>query len=163
MGSNGWALGKDKSEGGRGMVVANPHFPWEGELKLWESHLTVPGQLNIYGVGLLGVPAVLIGFNENVAWTHTFSYGQRMTLYRLPLVEGKPTTYKYDGAEREIIASRTKGWVDAKDLAEVNRLLGRALQLLHKPRSGARDKLIAVTVVMAPLPVKPSRRGQDED
>lgn len=68
-----------------------------------------------------------------------------------------------DGEEREIIASRTKGWVDGKDLAEINRLLGRALQLLHKPRSGARDKLIAVTVVMAPLPVKPSRRGQDED
>ncbi|WP_307734763.1 acylase [Pyxidicoccus parkwayensis] len=100
VGSNGWAVGKDKSEGGRGMVVANPHFPWEGELKLWESQLTVPGQLNIYGVGLLGVPAVLIGFNENVAWTHTFSSGQRMTLYRLPLVDGKPTTYKYDGAER---------------------------------------------------------------
>jgi acyl-homoserine-lactone acylase len=104
VGSNGWALGKDKSEGGRGMVVANPHFPWEGELKLWESHLTVPGQMNIYGVGLLGVPAVLIGFNENVAWTHTFSSGQRMTLYKLPLVAGKATTYKYDGGEREMTA-----------------------------------------------------------
>ena len=102
VGSNGWALGKDRTEGGRGMVVANPHFPWEGELKLWESHLTVPGQLNVYGVGLLGVPAVLIGFNENVAWTHTFSYGQRMTLYKLSLVPGKPTTYKYDGGEREM-------------------------------------------------------------
>lgn len=68
-----------------------------------------------------------------------------------------------DGPEREICASRTKGWVDSKDLAEINRLLGRALQLLHKPRSAARDKLIAVTVVIAPLPVKPSRRGQDED
>ncbi|MCY1014925.1 acylase [Pyxidicoccus sp. MSG2] len=105
VGSNGWALGKDKSEGGRGMVVANPHFPWEGELKLWESHLTVPGVMNVYGVGLLGVPAVLIGFNENVAWTHTFSSGQRMTLYKLPLVAGKPTTYKYDGGEREMTAT----------------------------------------------------------
>ncbi|WP_164016906.1 penicillin acylase family protein [Pyxidicoccus trucidator] len=100
VGSNGWALGKDKTTTGRGMVVANPHFPWEGELKLWESHLTVPGQLNVYGVGLMGVPAVLIGFNENVAWTHTFSSGQRMTLYRLPLVPGKPTSYMYEGQER---------------------------------------------------------------
>ncbi|WP_223753250.1 penicillin acylase family protein [Myxococcus sp. RHSTA-1-4] len=102
VGSNGWALGKDKSAGGRGMVVANPHFPWEGELKLWESQLTVPGELNVYGVGLLGVPAVLIGFNENVAWTHTFSFGQRMTLYRLPLVDGKPTSYWYENQERQM-------------------------------------------------------------
>ena len=25
------------------MLVGNPHFPWEGELRLWESHVTVPG------------------------------------------------------------------------------------------------------------------------
>ncbi|HZI11874.1 MAG TPA: penicillin acylase family protein [Myxococcus sp.] len=104
VGSNGWAIGADRSETGHGMVVANPHFPWEGELKLWESQLTVPGQLNIYGVGLLGVPAVLIGFNDNVAWTHTFSAGQRMTLYGLQLVPGKPTTYLYNGQEREMVA-----------------------------------------------------------
>ncbi len=106
VGSNGWALGREKSAGGGGMVVANPHFPWEGELKLWESHLTVPGEMNVYGVGLLGVPAVLIGFNENVAWTHTFSFGQRMTLYRLPLVPGKPTTYLYEGQERQMTAHK---------------------------------------------------------
>jgi acyl-homoserine-lactone acylase len=104
VGSNGWAIGAQKSETGHGMVVANPHFPWEGELKLWESHLTVPGQLNVYGVGLMGVPAVLIGFNDNVAWTHTFSAGQRMTMYGLRLVPGKPTSYYYDGQEREMIA-----------------------------------------------------------
>lgn len=104
VGSNGWAIGADRSETGHGMVVANPHFPWEGELKLWESHLTVPGQLDVYGVGLLGVPAVLIGFNNNVAWTHTFSSGQRMTLYALQLVPGKPTSYVYGNTEREMIA-----------------------------------------------------------
>ncbi|ATB47256.1 penicillin acylase family protein [Corallococcus macrosporus] len=102
VGSNGWAIGRDRSASGHGMVVANPHFPWEGELKLWESHLTVPGELDIYGVGLLGVPAVLIGFNNDVAWTHTFSSGQRMTLYGLRLVPGKPTSYVYDGEEREM-------------------------------------------------------------
>ncbi|GHG72597.1 acylase [Comamonas sp. JC664] len=102
VGSNGWAIGRDRSATGHGMVVANPHFPWEGELKLWESHLTVPGQLDVYGVGLLGVPAVLIGFNKDIAWTHTFSSGQRMTLYGLRLVPGKPTTYLYDGEEREM-------------------------------------------------------------
>lgn len=102
FGSNGWALGADKSAAGGGMVVANPHFPWTGELKLWESHLTVPGQIDVYGVGLMGVPAVLIGFNQHVAWTHTFSAGNRFTFYKLSLVPGKPTTYLYDGQPREM-------------------------------------------------------------
>ncbi len=104
IGSNGWALGGARTESGAGMVVANPHFPWEGELKLWESHVTVPGLLNVYGVGLMGVPGALIGFNEHVGWTHTFSEGQRFNIYSLTLVEGDPTSYLYDGEPREMEA-----------------------------------------------------------
>jgi acyl-homoserine-lactone acylase len=97
LGSNGWALGKDLTENGHGMLLGNPHFPWEGELRLWESHLTVPGELDVYGVGLIGVPGVLIGFNEGMAWTHTVSDGQRFTAYLLNLVPGDPTSYYVDG------------------------------------------------------------------
>ncbi|PTL85496.1 acylase [Vitiosangium sp. GDMCC 1.1324] len=104
LASNGWALGAERSANRRGMVLANPHFPWEGELRLWESHLTVPGQLDVYGVSLLGVPGVLIGFNKDVAWTHTFSSGSRFTAYLLQLVPGKPTTYVYEGQERQMTA-----------------------------------------------------------
>lgn len=104
FGSNGWAIGGARSASGGGMVVANPHFPWEGELKLWESHVTVPEQLNVYGVGLMGVPGALIGFNDNIGWTHTFSEGQRFTLYQLQLVEGDPTSYLVDGEARKMEA-----------------------------------------------------------
>ena len=78
------------------MLIANPHFPWEGEKRLWESQLTLTtGEMNVYGVGLTGVPGVLIGFNEHVAWTHTVSAGYRMTLYELALTPGDPTSYQY--------------------------------------------------------------------
>lgn len=100
--SNGWAIGSARSEGGRGMLVANPHYPWVGSNRFWEKHLTIPGQLNVYGVGLLGSPGVSIGFNEAVAWTHTVSAGKRFTLYTLDLVPGNPTRYLYDGKEREM-------------------------------------------------------------
>ncbi|MEZ4428734.1 MAG: penicillin acylase family protein [Nannocystaceae bacterium] len=107
IGSNGWALGKERTASGRGMVLANPHFPWEGELRLWESHVTIPDELNIYGVSLLGVPAINIGFNEDVAWTHTFSQeGQRMIIYMLDLVPGDPTRYYY-GDEERAMSSQT--------------------------------------------------------
>ncbi len=98
--SNGWALGSERTESGRGMLIANPHYPWVGSNRFWEKHLTIPGELDVYGVGLLGSPGVSIGFNRAVAWTHTVSAGKRFTAYTLDLVPGKPTVYLYDGQER---------------------------------------------------------------
>lgn len=102
IGSNGWAIGKARSATGRGMVLANPHFPWVGELRLWESHVTIPDQVDLYGVALMGVPGVNIGFNEHVAWTHTFSQSQRFSIYTLDLDPLDPTSYLYDGASRKM-------------------------------------------------------------
>jgi acyl-homoserine-lactone acylase len=100
--SNGWAIGADRSTSGGGMLVANPHFPWEGELRFWEVQLTVPGTTDIYGVQLSGVPGIGIGFNEDFGWTHTVSAGNRFTAYSLDLVPGSPTTYRYGDEEREM-------------------------------------------------------------
>ena len=106
LGSNGWAIGRDASESGGGILLANPHFPWEGEKRLWESQLTLTtGELNVYGATLSGVPGVLIGFNDHVAWTHTVSAGYRMTLYELRLVPGDPTSYVYGDTTRAMTSS----------------------------------------------------------
>lgn len=105
-GSNGWALGGDATASGGGMVLANPHFPWGGEARFWECHLTVPGRFDVYGVSLLGAPGVQMGFNRNLAWTHTFSKGHRFTVYRERLVHGAPTEYVHGAATREM-TSRT--------------------------------------------------------
>jgi acyl-homoserine-lactone acylase len=103
-GSNGWALGRDRSASGAGMLLANPHFPWEREQRFWEVHLTVPGAAEIYGAQLSGLPGIGIGFNRDVAWTHTVSSGSRFTAYRLDLVPGRPTTYRWEGGERAMTA-----------------------------------------------------------
>ncbi len=103
MASNGWAVGRDLVEGGEGAVlVANPHFPWEGELRFWEVHLTVPGELDIYGANLTGVPGIGIGFTENFAWTHTVSAGARFTAYTLTLDPQNATWYLLDGESVEM-------------------------------------------------------------
>ena len=98
--SNAWALGADRSAAGTGMLVANPHFPWEGGLRFWESHVTIPGELDAYGAGLIGAPLIQIGFNDAVAWSHTVSAGNRFTAYSLDLVPGDATAYYYDGEVR---------------------------------------------------------------
>ncbi|HET8929856.1 MAG TPA: penicillin acylase family protein, partial [Acidimicrobiales bacterium] len=102
--SNGWAFGRDATAGGGGLVVANPHFPWYGEARFWECHLTIPGELDVYGVSLIGIPGVQIGFNETLGWTHTFSRGNRFTLYRLDLAADDPTRYRFGDEERTMTA-----------------------------------------------------------
>ena len=102
--SNGWGIGRDLAESGRGMLIANPHYPWVGSNRFWEKHLTVPGDLDVYGVGLVGIPGVAIGFNDAVAWTHTVSAGERFTLYSVDLVPGDPTRYRYGDEDRQMTA-----------------------------------------------------------
>ena len=129
MGSNGWAVGADKSDSGRGMLVANPHFPWEGALRFYESHLTVPGDFDAYGATLLGLPLVSIGFNEHVAWTHTFSASSRFVIYRMKLVEGEPTKYLYGGETRDMIARPYS--IDVKQADGTLAVVERTLYFTH--------------------------------
>jgi acyl-homoserine-lactone acylase len=100
--SNGWAIGSEMSAEDGGLLLANPHFPWEGELRFWEVHLTVPDEIDVYGVALSGMPGVQLGFNEHIAWTHTVSAGRRFTVYSLDLVEDEPTRYVYGDEERDM-------------------------------------------------------------
>lgn len=104
IGSNGWAIGRDRSESGSGMILSNPHFPWEGELKWYESHLTVPGYLDVHGVSLYGVVLLNIGFNTEFAWTHTVSAARKFTIYQLHLVDGDPLKYHYGDEIRDLTA-----------------------------------------------------------
>lgn len=105
MGSNGWGLGSEKTENGMGMVLGNPHFPHTGNLRFWQFHTTIPGHLNVMGGSLMGLPgAVNIGFNENVAWTHTFSTAEHFVVYQLQLdsSDASGLTHSVDGNKRTI-------------------------------------------------------------
>ncbi|HEX2011092.1 MAG TPA: penicillin acylase family protein, partial [Roseateles sp.] len=98
IGSNGYGLGKGVTQSGAGIVMGNPHFPWWGALRLHQLHLTIPGQYDVMGATLLGAPVPLIGFNKDVAWTHTFTDDNRFTLFQLKLDPADPTRYQVDGA-----------------------------------------------------------------
>lgn len=64
-----------------------------------------------------------------------------------------------EGPLRTLWASRTTGWVDARDLAEINDLLTRLSDLVQRPRGDRAGQLIALSWVLAPLAVRPARRG----
>jgi acyl-homoserine-lactone acylase len=103
-GSNAYGLGSEATRSGGGMVLGNPHFPWDGPERFYQTHLTIPGKLNVTGGSLFGVPLVLIGHTDKMAWSHTVSTAFRFVIYELKLVPGSPTTYLHDGQPREMTA-----------------------------------------------------------
>ena len=101
-GSNGLALGSDATQNGGGLLLGNPHQPWFGAGAWYEAHLTIPGVYDVAGAALHGYPFIAIGFNKDLAWTHTVSLANRFSLYELKLNPDNPLQYDYDGEWRDI-------------------------------------------------------------
>ncbi|MGW7440396.1 penicillin acylase family protein [Streptomyces sp. NPDC054849] len=97
MGSNAVAFAGSTTASGRGLLLGNPHYPWQGGRRFWQSQQTIPGELNVSGGSLLGTTVVNIGFNEKVAWSHTVATGTPVNLHQLTLDPADPTVYLVDG------------------------------------------------------------------
>ncbi|OZI35100.1 hypothetical protein CAL29_14820 [Bordetella genomosp. 10] len=97
IGSNGIALGSEATGVAHGLLLGNPHWFWTGPDRFYQAQLTIPGQIDVGGVSFLGVPVIMIGFNNAVAWTHTVSAARRFGLYELRRPAGDPGHYLVDG------------------------------------------------------------------
>ncbi|MDP9182424.1 MAG: penicillin acylase family protein [Actinomycetota bacterium] len=106
IGSNAVALGSGATANGHGLLLGNPHFPWVGSERFFQSHLTIPGEMDVAGGSLLGVPLINIGHTAHMAWSHTVSTAYRFTPFQETLVPGDPTSYLYDGVPTKM-TSRT--------------------------------------------------------
>ncbi len=112
IGSNAVGLGSEATSTGKGLLYGNPHFPWSGSERFFQSQLTIPGKINVSGGSLLGTPVVLIGHTQNLAWSHTVSTARRFNFFQERLVAGNPTAYLVDGKQMEM--DRTKVTVAVK-------------------------------------------------
>ncbi|MFJ1606219.1 penicillin acylase family protein [Streptomyces sp. NPDC088253] len=97
MGSNAVAFSGAATANGRGLLLGNPHYPWQGGRRFWQSQQTIPGELNVAGGALLGSTTVSIGHNARMAWSHTVATGVTLSLHQLTLDPADPTTYLVDG------------------------------------------------------------------
>lgn len=102
FGSNATAIGGAATTTGKGMLLGNPHFPWRGRYRFTQQHLTIPGRYNVAGASLIGSPVINIGWNNDVAWSHTVSTAYRFTPYEYHSTGG--TSYVTDACRR---SSRT--------------------------------------------------------
>ena len=104
FGSNAVAFGSALTASGRGLLFGNPHYPWHGSSRFHLIHLTLPGELDVMGVSLLTTSRVSIGFNRDIAWSHTVSTALRSTFYELSLHPDDPLRYRYGDGYRALEA-----------------------------------------------------------
>ncbi|MDW8042471.1 MAG: penicillin acylase family protein [Nitrososphaerota archaeon] len=98
VGSNNWVVSPRLSATGGPMLADDPHLSLNLPSVWYEVHL-VTGELNVRGVTLPGVPFVIIGFNEHVAWGLTNSQ-IGVTDFYLEKVRGNQ--YSFKGEWREM-------------------------------------------------------------
>ncbi|MGK5546559.1 penicillin acylase family protein [Streptomyces sp. URMC 127] len=123
LGSNAVAFAGSAAANGRGLLLGNPHYPWQGGRRFWQSQQTIPGELNVSGGSLLGMPIVEIGFNERIAWSHTVATGVPASLYELRTAPGDPHAYLVDGRRERMTERKVTVPVRGEDgrTAEVTR------------------------------------------
>lgn len=98
IGSNAYAIGREMTKGGRGVLLGNPHYPWDGVNRFYRTHFIIPGDINIVGISYIGMPMIRIGHTDKLAWSNTVSTARRTGFYELTLNPADPTQYLYEGA-----------------------------------------------------------------
>lgn len=66
-GSNAWAISGQHTASGKPILANDPHLEWGIPSTWYQVHLQAPG-LDVSGVSLPGVPCVIIGHNQRIAW-----------------------------------------------------------------------------------------------
>lgn len=70
IGSNNWVISGAKSTTGFPILCSDPHLGLNLP-SVWIEQQIVTPTINCYGVSIPGVPGILIGFNQHVAWAET--------------------------------------------------------------------------------------------
>jgi penicillin amidase len=94
-GSNAWAVSGAHSAEGKPMVANDPHLSYGIPPTWYLLQLTAPG-LNVSGATLPGLPCVITGHNEQIAWGLTNVQADVMDLYVEQLDE-RSGRYRYKG------------------------------------------------------------------
>jgi len=119
-GSNNWVVDGHKSATGKPLLANDPHLPLQMPSVWYEVHLN-GGGLNVIGVSLPGVPGVIIGHNDRIAWgiTNTMTDGDDLFVERIN--PANPRQYDYGGT-----------WVDGDLVREEIRVRGRREPLVEE-------------------------------
>ncbi|MCF6139004.1 penicillin acylase family protein [Pseudalkalibacillus berkeleyi] len=108
-GSNNWVVSGQKTESGLPILANDPHLGL-GTPSIWyETHLKTD-RLNVSGVIFAGIPGIIVGHNEQIAWGVTNVGPDVQDLYIEKRNPNKPDQflYKNEWEEAEIIKEPIK-------------------------------------------------------
>src|SRR5450432_3169550 len=80
-GSNAWALAGSRTATGKPILANDPHLEFSIPSPWYLVHLMAPG-LDVTGVTIIGLPAVIVGHNDRIAWGATNLQFDVEDLYR---------------------------------------------------------------------------------
>jgi penicillin amidase len=112
--SNNWAVDGTKSATGKPLLASDPHLTLSMPSIWWEMHLDSP-TMKAAGVALPGLPAVVMGHNERIAWGMTAALVDGDDLFVEQVDPADAPRYRQNGkwsrgeVFREEIAVRKRG------------------------------------------------------
>ena len=95
-GSNNWVVAGKRSASGAPLLASDPHIAFNAVSCWYEAHLSGAG-FNLAGAGYIGVPGVIFGRNERVAWGITNNICSQRDLYQEKANPDHPDQFLYDG------------------------------------------------------------------
>ncbi|MHA1688389.1 MAG: penicillin acylase family protein [Promethearchaeota archaeon] len=95
MGSNGWVAGPKKTKSGIVLFAGDPHLPTTNPAIWFLIHLHCP-EFNVIGSSFAGIPMVVLGHNEKIAWSCTNVHADTIDLFKLVINPDNPYQYKCD-------------------------------------------------------------------
>ena len=109
IGSNNWAVDGSKTVDGRAIVANDIHVGLSVP-NLWYRASIRYGSVDITGIVLPGIPAVIIGSNGHVAWGFTNISGDFLDLVQLEINPANPDEYKTSNGWRrfEVVEEQIK-------------------------------------------------------
>lgn len=96
IGSNNWAVAGAKTKSGAPILCNDPHLQLNLPSIWYEIQLAMPSH-NVYGVSLPGSPAVIIGFNNYIAWGVTNGTQDVKDWYKVVFKDQTRNEYLFDG------------------------------------------------------------------
>lgn len=101
LGSNNWAVGPSNTISGKAIMADDPHLSLNIPSVWYEVHMKTP-DMNVHGVTLPGIPFIIIGANENIAWGLTNTQIGVMDFYVEKINPEDPSLYWYEGSWRKV-------------------------------------------------------------
>ena len=95
-GSNNWVISGRRTTTGLPLLASDPHIAFEAVSCWYEVHLQ-GGSFNVAGMTYVGMPAIMFGRNENVAWGITNNICSLRDLYQERTSDEHPGCFEFDG------------------------------------------------------------------